>query len=454
MSRAASSDVLSLLLAGLVLGGCVTAPPPLPTTAPLAAAPDRVEVPVDRLPAGLAAHPFRPEDGLDALEVAQLAVANNPDLVAARRRAGVARAQIFAAGLLPDPALALTGELPTGSDPSLTPAWSAELDWDLTRLVTRGAGLDAARASARQVDLEILWQEWQVAQQARTLFAKVRAEEDKLERVRRVRALFADRYDRSSTGLAQGNVTLDVAGTDLTALLDADSLESERARAWDKARHDLDALLGIAPGAPLRLVPSPPPEPPTDDEVRRALADLPSRRPDLLALKAGLDSEQARLREAALGRFPPVTVGVLAARDTSDVRTVGLALSVGLPFLDGGAGEVAVRRATRTQLRDEYEARLAATTGQVDLVRDQAALLAAQIARLRERLPTLARMVEQARRAYEAGDIGALTYLNMENTLLGKQLEVTDLEASLEEARIALDTLLGRPGVGSASTSP
>ena len=44
-----------------------------------------------------------------------LAVANNPDLRVARDDAGVARAQAFAAGLLPDPQISLSADHPAGN---------------------------------------------------------------------------------------------------------------------------------------------------------------------------------------------------------------------------------------------------------------------------------------------------------------------------------------------------
>ena len=45
----------------------------------------------------LAAHPFNPDDGLDMMEVAMLAVANNPDLKAVRDESGIAHAELMAA---------------------------------------------------------------------------------------------------------------------------------------------------------------------------------------------------------------------------------------------------------------------------------------------------------------------------------------------------------------------
>src|SRR6476659_4540426 len=56
----------------------------------------------------LAAHRFDPSDGLDIEEVAMLAVANDPDLKLARGDLGIARAQAFSAGLLPDPQVAIS----------------------------------------------------------------------------------------------------------------------------------------------------------------------------------------------------------------------------------------------------------------------------------------------------------------------------------------------------------
>src|SRR5258708_4273063 len=60
----------------------------------------------------LAAHRFDPSDGLDIEEVAMLAVANNPDLKLTRDDLGIARAQAFSAGLLPDPQLSISSHYP------------------------------------------------------------------------------------------------------------------------------------------------------------------------------------------------------------------------------------------------------------------------------------------------------------------------------------------------------
>ena len=125
-------------------------------------------------PAGtLMPHTFDASDGLDMTELAMLAVANNPDLQAARDDAGIAQAQAYAAGLLPDPQLALNHDLSNTGGPGATKAFSYGLSYDFGALVSRAATSSAADQEKRKTDLTVLWQEWQVISQARLLYIKL-----------------------------------------------------------------------------------------------------------------------------------------------------------------------------------------------------------------------------------------------------------------------------------------
>ena len=175
------------------------------------------------------------------------------------------------------------------------------------------------------------------------------------------------------------------------------------------------------------------------------MASLGRRRPDLLALQAGYRSQEARVRRAVLAQFPSLSIAFTRARDTSNVPTTGLGTTLNLPLLNGGRGEIAVQRATRAQLRQEYQARLDATYGEIDRLLRRQDLLDRQLAQTRSQLPELERMVRLADRAYATQDISGLTYLNLKSTLLGKRLELDDLRQSQWETNIALDTLLAWP---------
>lgn len=434
------------LTATLGLGACATyAPRPLPQQPGLAA---RVPLHIDTgalsLPA-LRRHVFNPADGLDMTEVAMLAVVNNPELKAQRLKAGVARAQLFAARLLPDPQLALSADHPTDNTPGLTSAYNAGLSYDLAALVTRGARVDAAAAGRAQVDLESLWQEWQVAQQARLLYVQAQTQDGQLALLRRVRRRYAERYAHTSKALQQGDMTLDTVGADLTALLDARSRVSQMERQLNQTRHDLNALLGLAPTTPLTLAPLAKPPAPGAAPDAATLKTIAQRRPDLLALQAGYRSQEAEVRRAILEQFPSLNVGFTRARDTANVHTAGFGITLNLPFLSGARGQIAVQRATRDRLWQEYQARLDGTYSQIDMLTNQAALIESHLTEVEAGLPELERVARAAQRAYAARDMDALTYLNLQLTLLNKRLEASDLEQSLWDTRIALDTLLARP---------
>jgi outer membrane protein TolC len=261
----------------------------------------------------------------------------------------------------------------------------------------------------------------------------------------RAQTLYAQRYDRSSMALEAGNLTLDVTGTDLTALLDANTRVSQMDQIVNQTRHDFNLLLGLQPDVNLDLTPLPVPQPLQRSILQEALTDLPRRRPDLLALQAGYSSQEEKVRRAILFQFPTLSLGPNWGRDTGDVKSVGIGITLNLPVLNANRGQIAIQRATREQLAQAYQARLDQALTQIDLLATRHDLLAQARSTLDQKLPILEQMVAKATRAYEAGNIDSLTYVNLANTLLNQRLEAVDLEQSLWEIRIALDTLLAWP---------
>jgi outer membrane protein TolC len=437
---------VGLLLALTVLpSACATYhPEPLPQKVDLLLEVPRVSVPTDslRVP-GLAPHPFNGSGELDITETATLAVLNNPDLKARRARAGIAQAQLFAAGLLPDPQLSVDLVHPITGIEAVN-GFTAGLSQQINALITRGAEQAAEAAALRQTDLETLWAEWQVAQKARQLFIQRCAQERLLETFMTARTLFTDRYARAKQAMAANQVTLSTAAGDLVTLLDADTQVRELERNSNAARHQLNALLGLAPSAELQLrggLVGPPPDRP---DVVAALANLAERRPDLRALEAGYESGDQRFRQAILAQFPALQVGVARGRETDKTNTVGIGITLSLPFFNGNRGNIAIQQATRTQLRQEYQARLDAAYGEVDQLWQEMTLLDQQLESLRTRLPDLESVTDRARRAFDAGNLDAATYVALESSLLAKHSEAIRLEQALQEARIGLETLLGR----------
>jgi outer membrane protein TolC len=385
-----------------------------------------------------------PAKGIDPVDAAILAVLGSPDLAAKRAAARVAEAQAFSAGLLPDPQIAFNADIPDHPSMAAT-AYGISPSIDITALITHAAAARAARAAARQANLDLLWSEWSTAQQARQYAVTALMNDQKAAVLAQLDAELAERARRSSAALARHDVTGAVASGDLAARLDADVQLSDTRVAAEKARGQLKALIGLAPEAELTLVDSVARRDPDPAAVRSALEAAPRRRPDLLALQAGYASQDANLRKAILAQFPLATLGYSRQRDNTNIGSNGVLGTITLPLFNGGRGEIAVQRATREQLAQEYRARLDQT--QADVAQAQADLAAeqAELTRLETDVPRLESQARLARPAFAHGDLDSAAYLAIDQAVLKEVVAMWDTRLARRLADIGLETVLFLP---------
>lgn len=383
---------------------------------------------------------------LSMADVAILAVERSPDLVASRRKAAVAEAQSFAAGLLPDPQLSASVDQPTAPAGYAT-GYALGLSEDLQALLTHPAKATAAEAAADQAKLSSLWDEWQTIEKACTFYVQRVIGERKRSLLLAAAARLSRQAQHSTTALQMRDVTLDQAGADLAAALDSESLANTASRETLTADSGLKTLIDAAPGTDLAFEGIGMPNTFTQEEMRYALARIDKVRPDLLALKAGYRSQEENVWIAVLSQFPTITFGPTRSADTSNVHSTGLALTINLPIFTGARGEIRIQSATREQLRAEYQARLDQTTADAWRLWNEIELLRGQIGGLEAKLPAFRRMAETAEKAHANRDIAPATYLAMQATLTAREGELLDLKSALWLDVIALHTILGVPYV-------
>ena len=210
-----------------------------------------------------------------------------------------------------------------------------------------------------------------------------------------------------------------------------------------QAEHDLRVLLGLAPNAPLDLIGEPYVTSATSEQVQQALDDLPRRRPDLLALQAGYKAQEDTLRGAIRAQFPAITLGVDRQRDTSDVLTNGFTLGLTLPLFDRNRGNIAIEKATRQQLKDDYEGRVLTTRNDIQqLMADKETLR-----RQRDLLEAQSKRLDEARRAadvaWQKGLLDWPTYLSIRSNALSADMDFIAARDQQSQQAIALETLLG-----------
>lgn len=442
-AAAARQGVISIVAgcASLLSGCAIYHSQPLPTRPDLVRAP-ALSVPTSELGAQrLEPEPLDPAKGLTEMNVVTLAVVDNPRLRAVRRQAGVARAQLLQAGLLPDPQI--SGGL---SKSSLFTGYSASLSQDLQALVTRGAAKGAARAHLEQVNLDILWQEWQVAEQARELYIQTEALAELRDVFDARRKLLARIYHQDDALLRHGEVTVSDVTADFIAWDSAEAQWRSSELRENATRHALDELLGLAPDVQLRLRGAPSAQLVTSAQYQAALAALPRRRPDLLALQAAYRSQEEGLREAILAQFPLLNAGVTRSRSAEEgIQSIGFNVTLTLPLFNRNRGPIAVARASRAYLYQAYQASLDETTSQADQVWTAVRMMRSQLQMLDARLSGLERAAAAAKESLGRGNLTLADYARAASNAETTRAEEIQLRASLEQAQAVLAMLLAQP---------
>ena len=384
--------------------------------------------------------------GLSPDEAAILAVLVNPDLKAQRDKKGISAAQLFQAGILPNPQFGASLDFPVAGDTHRTvTAYGLTLDYDIIALISRGAHVDAARLHTSSVALDVAWQEWQVAQAAKLHTYRLSLLERKMGVARQEEVGLQENFDAVRRSVADGNMTV----IDLSAA--RASLESVRLSALgilqelEQERFALQKAIGFEPGHPIRLrrqimLPRISSLPASD----KLLAGIADRRLDLVALRIGYQSQEQTLRAAVLGQFPRITTGIGQARDTGNVVTRGFSLTIGLPFFDFNQGQIAIEQATRQQLFDEYAARLFDAQSNVARLRSGIEAIAGQIRATEAYLPVQQKLVSTYYDALLQGNADVLTYYNARDKLITTRISLIDLQLSLVDCFVGLEIASGQ----------
>lgn len=442
-------SLLALMLAGSTLSGCARyAAAPLPASSDILAAPDAAILSADAEKIDrpyLTPQPIDLSQPLTPNALAVIAVIENPDLKAQRAKAGVNDAQAFAARLLPDPTFGANfDKLVSGEDP--LNAFGAQLGFDLGALRTARVTREASEAGKRQVRLDLAWAEWQAAGQARLLGVRVLALADQLAIAKESSASAEKLFGAAQRAVGRGDLAASELDARRQALLDATDKVRVAERETATARGELNKVLGLAPDVQLRL--APPAQPVTPPDSATLVAQALERRLDLQALRAGYGVAEADLHKAVLDQFPNLSLTLAGARDTADNWTVGPAIGFSLPLWNRNRGGIAIAKATRTQLRAEYDARLFQTRAEIDAAVAGVATARRQRAELVAQMPALERYAEATARAAKRGDLAPASADTAAQALRDRHLTLLQLDQQIAEQTIALELLSGGPSEG------
>lgn len=433
---------LAVALGGeALLGGCALYHP-----LPLARAPDlvgglsglRTQIPATR--PGEAGRRIDIEKPVGIDDVGLLAVLNDPELRAEQGQADLAQANLLQASLLPNPSASVSyARLLGGTD--VAPAWTASLSQDVKSILTYHTHKKSARFQAQQVNADLLWQEWQVAQKARLLALDLYYGRQSLDLSRRELHLLDQEVKKVQRAIQTRNLDFTALAPLLTAKAAAEQAVASLGLTQLQNWRSLDAVLGLDPE--VRFAIATPSLSPLPADLTALLTSLPDRRPDLVALQLGYRSADEDVRTAIIGQFPAFVLGGQWGQDTSNVRSAGPLATFDLPIFDRNQGQVAQTRATRLVLHEQYQARLDDAFASVRG-------LDAQVRRLTEDLDNASgaaaaaeTMSQSARKAYAQGNMDQRSLADFETTAVDRRVEALALARSLGEAQITLTVELG-----------
>jgi cobalt-zinc-cadmium efflux system outer membrane protein len=397
----------------------------------------------NRVPEQLSLDPRR---GIGPDEAAAIALYSNPALRAIRDRRGLAVAQVIQAGILPNPVVSYARDFVTGGSTAGTrDGYTFSAGWEFSALIPFLPKQTAARKNFRSVDLDVAWQEWQIAVNARTAVYRVLGLDAQVGRAREATSGLEKSAEAMRKAVdAHEKTVLDLAAAE-SASQDSRATMLGLEQEFEKQRLGLNKILGAEPEIRIELragltLPKHL-EPPAEREL---ISDLESRRLDLLGLQRGYESQDATVRAAILAQFPKMSVAFTKATDTTNVQTTGFNIAVDVPIFDRNQGVIATERATRQRLRDEYNERAFEARSDIATAIADIGSLDRQIAAAEEALPLLEKLVSSAQTAVEQHNADVLSYYTARNNLLQKRIQLIKLQEQLLEANTALEIASGR----------
>ena len=404
---------------------------------------DTAALVADLRAATLPASVMHPDDAgtrISAAQVASLAIALQPELKRRRSEVGISESQIIAAGLLPNPTIDAKAYFPGGGL-----SGEASLFVSITDLLAnRGPRREAARLRRDQVQWQIVDAEWRAAHASRRSWIAVAQAEARLALAVEQAAL----AERTSTllerGRAGGNVTdLDVIQASIQTGLAHQTVATRQADVRF-SRTILNHDLGLPPGfvlpiGDLAMVSDLTPV--GDPNVM--VADLPDRRPDLIALIVAYDVNEAELRGAYRKWIPGIAIGP-SLQFGNSTTTGGFALGIELPLFNHGQADIAAGKAGRMVARATLNSALATAWSEAALAAQREHAQQARLAAWKTDItPLLEREIALLMHAAEVGEIDPSRLILAQDRLIGLRDQEIGLMADLQRAAVDWDEAIG-----------
>lgn len=385
-----------------------------------------------------------PAEPLDVERALQLAMSNNRALRAAFEEVGVARGDLVAAGVLPNPNF--EGSVRWTEDVSSTNPEIA-LTWDIMEVVRRSKRKNVARAELDRAAYDVSDRTLAFAAEVRTSFYSLQAAEQvgrmHVEVYRAAKAAAELARRRHAAGNINDLESAVEASVYQTARLDL--IQSQAA--VRVARTSLAAFLGLDAADTTWSVVAELPELPATDPPLGTLESLAlARRFDLMAARKDIEAEMRDISYHKSYRIPSLEVGVDAERDFDGAWAYGPLVEMAIPLFDRGQG--GVDRAQAELRRAEHTAAAVETAVRNDVSLASERLRAARdIAEIYrdDVIPTREKVVAESQRHYNFMLVGPMALLQAKRDEIEAYQKYIEAVRDYWSARAELERAVAGP---------
>lgn len=392
---------------------------------------------------------FDLSDGLTLAEGEIVALVFNPDLRLARLRAGIAASAAEHAGLWDDPQFGLDflSLIENTSNPLvITPGLSFTIPIS-GRLEAEKARADASLAAELT---RVAEQEWQTRLEVRRAWLRWSAARLKAEQTERLLASIESLVASIAKLVESGEIVRTEATLfTIEQASQRQALLRYRGQAAE-AKQELRALLGLAPEAPLELVPTVVLSSAQDNLTADAMV---GRNLTLARLRDEYEVAERTLRREVRKQYPDLTIGPVADFDRGDTL-LGFSLTLPIPILNANKQGIAVAHAERDFARASFETAyerlagsLAAYRVRLANIREQREIIETQIA------PMVDRQLADAQKLLQIGEGGTLVLLESLSRVGNTQMALIDARLDESLALTELNLLIGPPSASPIAPS-
>ncbi len=380
---------------------------------------------------------FNPSNGVSLDEGKMIALVYNPDLRVARLKAGVAKAVADHAGLWDDPELSLDVlKITKGvSDPWIV---GSSLAITLPLSGRLSAEKNLAEASMYAELDRVAESEWQVSIELQKAWVVWSAFRTELEQTRKILETLVSIVKSTSLLAEQGEIPKTEAGL-FTIEQTSRRVEMERLEGEvEEQEQEIRSLLGISPGAPIRLVPhlAVAGWQPSEDRLRY-------NNPTINRLRREYEVSERTLIREIRKQYPDLVIGPQAESDEGQSR-IGFIGAIPLPILNANKGGIAKARAEREVAQAAFETEYERKVGKLAALRARLRGIQAQQSSIeRDLIPLVDRQASDAQNLIELGEGGSLVLLESLTRAHEAKLKIINIQLQHSQADTDIQFLLG-----------